>query len=581
VVIGASLAGAEGRRTAPGDQHRWTLTFRARLEEPGAEHPIQVDLTGDWVSTISSVRPGEYDVALQLLHPHISGDGIRGAPEDAKQQLERRLARPFWAAYRDDGELLALYFFKDMAASDRNLLEMIATESQMVRPPEQRLAWTVMERDAAGEYLAIYNLTGPNAVVKRKLKYLHADGMPGAPPGAVHVEVTQSELRFSLDPQGAIVALDGNNEVRIGVPLGNAVPLAAISETHLSNPRSARSPEWIDSLARALPNLDTSPVVTQQPDPARLRAENDRRLVEGYTTEALLEAAISNSKDKQLTERLTALFRERPEAAAAALAVLRKGGAERIIKALGNAGSPSAIETLGSIARDATLAMPLRTAALTAFVLMQHPSVAAMRSTASFLDDGDARIATAARLASGALARAGRKEHPGEADRIDAALITRYRNTRDIRERSELLAALGNSVGPTVLPIIMETLRDAHDPARLAAARALRLAGGPEVDGLLATAITSDEDPAVRSAAVSAAGFHHPIGLVLGEALVEAARADAVDYVRSRAITLLRQNPDASPRISESLGWIAEHDPKPGIRRLAQQALTYAPQTAR
>ena len=571
-TLGTPLSAGSG--LAPGDQRRWTLDFRARLEQPGGGRPIEVDLTGDWISTISAARSGEYDAALQLAGARITGEGVPSAPDEARQQLERRLARPFWATYRQDGQLLAVHFFRDVIASDRNLLEMIATETQLVRPPEERPAWTVLERDGAGEYLAIYNLVEPNVVMKRKLKYLHTDGTAGAPPDALHVDVTQSELRFSLDPNGAVVALDGRNGTRIGVPFGNAGPLAAITETHLANPRSSRAPDLIGSLARALPNVVTSPVGTEQPDPGQIRAENDRHLLEGRTTESLLEAAMANASDQMLAERLAALFRQRPQAAAAALALLRKGGPQKpIVNALGAAGSPAAIETLGTVARDRTLPVPLRIEALTAFLLMQHPSVEAMRRPPTLLDDDDARIASAARLASGALARAGRPEHPEEAEKIDAALIARYRKARELRERSDLLRALGNSIGPTVLPVIEETLRDAHGPARPEAARALRLATGAEVERLLSSAIASDEDPSVRSGAIFAAGFHHPLGPLLGEALIHAAKADPIEYLRRSAITLLRQNPNATAGVPEALAWIAEHDPKPGLRRLAQDAL--------
>jgi hypothetical protein len=580
-TLGTPLSGANS--LAPGDQRQWTLDFRAKLEQQGTQRPVEVDLTAELLSTISAVRSSEYDVALQLVDAHIVGEGVPNAPNPAKEQLERRLARPFWATYRDDGELLAIHFFKDATASDRNLLEMIATETQLVRPPEDRPVWTVLERDAAGEYLAIYSVAGTNAVVKRKLKYVHTAVSAGVPADALHVDVTRSELRFSLDPAGAIVKLDGSNAVRIGVAFGNAEPLAAITETHLSNPRSSRAPDLIGSLARALPNLMTSPIVTQQLDPEQTRADSDRRLVEGQTTESLLEAAIASTNDQMLPERLTALFRQRPEAAAAGLALLRRNAPQkRIVNALGAAGSPAAIEALDTLARDRSLPLALRIDALTAFISMQHPSVEAMRGPAALLDDADVQIASTARLVSGGLARAGRKEHPDEADRIDAALVARYHKAGDLRERFDLLAALGNSVGPSTLPVIENTLHDAHDPARLAAARALRLVSGPEVDGLLSRTITSDQDPGVRFAALFAASFHHPIGPVLGEALVQAARADPVEYVRSRAITLLRQNPDASPRIAESLVWIAGHDPKPGIRRLAQEALAHTPvQSAR
>src|SRR5258708_4049893 len=144
-----------GARAVPGDQRRWELDFRVRLEQPGGEWPIEVDLSGDWVSTISAVRPGEYDVALELANASIRGDGFKSGPADANEQVRRRLARPFWATYRDVGALVAVHFFKDVNPSDRNLLQMIATETQLVHAGPDRPAWSLLERDGGGEYLAI------------------------------------------------------------------------------------------------------------------------------------------------------------------------------------------------------------------------------------------------------------------------------------------------------------------------------------------------------------------------------------------------------------------------------------------
>jgi hypothetical protein len=302
-------------------------------------------------------------------------------------------------------------------------------------------------------------------------------------------------------------------------------------------------------------------------------------LLEGHATEPLLAATLDSAKnkgaDRLLPDRLAALFRQRPEATTAAISLLRKNGpTKRITDALGSAGSPAAVDALGSIARDRTLPRPLRIDALTAFILAQHPSVVAMRTPAALLDDDDVSIASAARIVSGALARAGRATHPAEADRIDAALVARYRKAQGIEEAQGLLAALGNSLGPSVTPVIENASHDPRVPVRAAAARALRLAVGPEVDRLLSAIITDDRDPGVRAAAIFAVSFRHPISPALGEALVHAASVDPVKYVRRGAVTLLRQNPNASPRIPETLAWIAEHDSQPGVRRLAQETLT-------
>jgi HEAT repeat protein len=176
-------------------------------------------------------------------------------------------------------------------------------------------------------------------------------------------------------------------------------------------------------------------------------------------------------------------------------------------------------------------------------------------------------------LISGAVARAGRVAWPGEAEAVDAALVTRYRKARDTEDMIELLGGLGNSVGPQAVKVIKEALGDDRESVRAAAARALRLAPGPDVDGLLAAAITSDSHPAVRADAIFAAGFRRPLSPQIGEALLRVAWEDPIGYVRSNAVTLLRRNAGVVPGIAETLVWIADHDSKPAIRRLAREAL--------
>jgi hypothetical protein len=573
-VAAAAIFAAHHRRNVDGsgEQRRWTLSFRASLEQPG--HSIEVDLGGEWVSTIVAIRTNQYDAALELANLRVKSSS-EILPAGAGEQLARRLAHPFWATYRSDGALVKVHFLKDTVASDRNLLEMIATQTAFVRAVAGRPVWNVMERDAAGSYLAIYQQAGPGRVVKRKLKYLDTDGVAGAPANGLRVAVEKSELRFALGSDGEILSLDGIEQMRIRVPLAEQAELTCAVETHLSNLRRTSAPELIGSLERA--RVISGPVASHV-DPEEIRAQNDERLLAGRTSASLLDAAMSGEGD---LERLTALFRQRPEAAAAVAARLRKDGPQkRVTDALGRAASPEAIRALGELARDGAARADTRVDALTALLRVHAPAPEALRIPVALLDDGDARVASAARMIGGALARAGRAQHPAEADAIDAALIRRYRGARQEKERCDLLAALGNSTGPAALAVIKEALPDALGTVRAAAARALRLAPGPEIDALLSTVMTSDGDPDVRSNAILAARFRHPLSAALGEALVRTARTDRVAALRSSAITLLRQNPDSSPQVAETFAWIAENDPQSRVRRLARQALQ-APQTGK
>jgi hypothetical protein len=560
-----------------GEQSRWTFEFRVRLEQADSQTPLEVDIDGEWVSTVCSVRLEGYDTRLQVTGTHIQGDGTSHAPSHTIEQVQQRLSRPFWATYANDGSLLRVHFFKDVNPSERNLLQVIATASQLVRPEPGRLGWTAMERDGAGSYLAIYNGSGPGTVVKRKLKYVATDGVAGIRPDGLDVVVDQSEVRFLLDANGRVTALDGSERVRVGVLLGNSVQVATITEIHLANLRKGRAPELIGSLARSFPAVESTPILTYRTDPEQIRKQRDDRLLEGRTTQALLTSAMARGYDSKLPDRLAALFRRRPEAVAAALTLLRKGDPQnQIIRALASAATGPSIQGLASLAHDRTAPSPLRHDAVTALVFIRHPSREAMHIPLSLLDDSDLGVESAARIVGGAMARAGRIEHPAEADMIDAALIARFRRAQEVPKLLDLLAALGNSVGISVLPVIGEALRDARAPVRAAAARGLRLSTELETDRMLAAAITTDDDPGVRTAAIIAAGFRHPLGPSLVDALRHAATMDAVEYVRSDAVTLLRQNPDASPQVLETLEWVAEHDSQPGVRRLAREAFASA-----
>jgi hypothetical protein len=574
IALAVATAGAAAPEMQPGDQSRWSLDLRVQLEQHAAP-PVEVHLTGDWVSTIVAVRPGEYDAQLQIDHSGFTGDAAKTAPAASLDDLRRRLSQPFWATYHVDGELFAVHFYHDVSPSDQNLLQMIATELQLVRPVSAEPSWTAQERDGAGEYVALYVMVQPDRIIKRKLKYLYTDGVAGAPADTVQVILDQSSITFSLRADGCIQTADGTTRMHMQLSSDQSGQLAAVTEIHVGNIRTASAPELIGSLVHALPNVTSSPIVTHRPDPIKAQAQADDLLLEGLTTEGLLTAAFAkDANDSALAHRLVALFRRRPEAPSVAVALLsRKGAQRRLTDALGVAGSPPAIAALGNLAHDAGLPEDLRVDAIIALVQMQHPTVEAMRIPAGLMDDSNPAIRSPARLMSGALARAGRSAHSAEADTIDSSLVCLYRNTNETPEITQLLGALGNSVGPSVVPVIEEALRDSRVPVRAAAARALRLAPGFEVDRLLATVMDSDSSPIVRSDAIFAARFRRPLPSALADAVLHTASSDSVDYVRSDAVALIRQNPSASPNIPNTLEQIANRDTNLGIRRQANEAL--------
>ena len=569
-----SSANAFAMPAQAGDQSRWSLSFGVSLEQHSTRS-VEIHLTGNLTSTVSEVRPGEYDAQLQLSDVSFTGDGVRDASPASLMDLRSRLTRPFWVTCRADGGLLAIHFFSDLSPVDQNLLQMIATEIQLVRPTDMRTSWTAQERDGAGEYMAMYVQSEPGRITKRKMKYTYVNGVSGAPADIVRIAIDQSDTSITLDSSGRVATLDGTNRVHMEFSKDPAGQLASRSEIHLSNLRFNHAPQLIGSLARAHSSLISSPITTHHLDPALLQAEADERLIHGASTESILQGAYSkDSSDGDVADRLAALFRRRPDASSDAAAILYKNGPQRrITNALGAVASLNTVTALAMISRNAKASESLRVDALIAFAQMQHPSAEAMRIPSDLLQDSNPAIRSAALMMCGALARAGRTVHPGEASALDAALISLYRDAHDPSEVRQMLGALGNSAGPTVVPVIEEALGDSRATIRAAAIRALRLAAGPHVDEVLANAMVSDPEPHVRSDAIFTVQFRHPLSTILADALLQAATSDKADYVRSSAVSAIRQNPAASPRIAETLAQIADNDSNSGIRRQATNAL--------
>ena len=567
----ASRFGAEGRL---GEQMTYDLAFTISLSQGGPGRPIEMNLAGRWQTTVVAVRADGYDVACQITGVRVTGGGEVAATE-ATEGLRARLGRRFWVTYRDDGAALRVHFPKDLSPGDRNLLQMIPAETQLVVPRHVAPQWTALERDGAGLYLAAYQRSDPDHVRKRKLKYTDVEATAAAP-GAVSVDFDTSERRYTLDPTGRILAFAGQDRLHVAIALGDARPLGVSTSTRLDAGRTGRAPDLIGSLAASRPQLDDVPLRTHEVDPHVLEREQDLRLLGGRPTDALLDEAAAARNDAPLRARLAALFRTRPEAITLAAARLRgaTGAGGTMVAGLALAGTPAALQALTQLAHDARVATALRVDALSALGFVPRPTQLAMSAPLGLLDDADPKLRQAARLVAGALARAGRSGVPAreaEAEALDRALIERYHSVTGIADQKELLAALGNSGGPAVLPLLATALSHPRADVRATAARSLRLPGGAQVEQQLQTAIASDPDPGVRTAALFAVGFHPFAAFV--PSIVRAATDDASEFVRADAIGLLKQHLADLPELRDTLAHAAAHDPTPGVRRLAKQAL--------
>jgi len=116
-----------------------------------------------------------------------------------------------------------------------------------------------------------------------------------------------------------------------------------------------------------------------------------------------------------------------------------------------------------------------------------------------------------------------------------------------------------------------EALRSPTATVRARAVQALRRVNHPDVDRLIAAAMTGDSDPAVRTAAVGAA-LSRPLGPFV-EPLSALVRTDKVAHVRIHAIQAMADRLDAAPQLQQALLAVATKDPSPGVQQTARKAL--------
>jgi HEAT repeat protein len=570
-----SGSGAASSGARAGEQRRWAATLSVRMKEGGqGGRETSMVLAGEWVTTISGESAAGTDVACELQGAHAEGTGFGQASADQMAQLKRLLARRIWITYQPDGAAIRAHFPKDMTEDVRNFLELVATQTQLVRPAAPSPQWVVTERDGAGSYLAAYQDGGPGAILKRKMRYLTTDGA-GGPAGVIGVRIDSSETRFALDGAGRVNEVDGREVTHVDANLGGQ-GLGIELRIHLGEPRSAAAPDLAGSFERARADVDSQAIATQRASDEELQRRHDDQLIVGADLQQLLarqlDAAHAGTPDMKAAAQLEAMLRRQPGDIPSAVAFVRDAGkdaAAAVLSALGAAGTPPAQEALCSLASGDDPA-PLRAAAVTALVRTKHVTAATTATLLRLLDASDPQVRRQALYMTGTAGQNVHDTDPGAAARIEADLVGRHARCTG-SECVDTLVALGNLASPAILPGVQRSLADPSAAVRAAAVRALRKVEGPTVDGLIGITMTDDSDPSVRAAAVFAATFR-TIGPLV-EPLAHVVRADPIDYVRTDAIEAAANHLDEAPLLEAALQDAAAKDPKPGVQRLAREVL--------
>jgi hypothetical protein len=575
VVVHARAAtrAAASREKGEGRQLTWAVTLQARMQQPNGplgSNDSKTTVKGELVATVSAVSEAGVEIAYELRHPQFEGVGFGDVSAADRAAVEQKLTPRFWVTHQADGAARALHFPREMATDVRNLLALIVTEMQLVRPAQPSPQWTATERDGAGTYLVSYVQPAPREITKRKLRYLAADGAGAS--AALDVKIDAAEARFGLDAEGRVAEATVHDRVRLAAGFG-AGDLIADMQLAVSNLRVGEAAELVGSRARAGAAVETTAVVTQAGDPAVLQARQDERLIKDVTLAQLLAAMRAGEVEPKTRFQLGALFRQRPTEIPAALTAARAEApavGKPLVEALGDAGSPAAQDGLGRLAVDAQVPEPLRLTAISAVAQNRRPAPGTIAWLKGLLDAPEARVKKQATLVMGALGRSLFEVDVEAGARVEADLLRRYRACRGTA-CDDLLIGLGNLGTAGVEPAVAEALRDPSASVRARAVQSLRRMNHPDVDRLIATTMASDSDPTVRSAAVDAA-FSRPLGPFV-EPLSVLVRADRVPHVRIHAIQAMADHLDTAPQLQQALVAVATADPNPGVQRSAREAL--------
>jgi hypothetical protein len=563
-----------------GLQHRWSVEIDVGIRSSDGSTQEATALAGEWVETITGTSAEGTEVACEFAHAHVVGKRAATVDPKAEAELEARMAQRIWVTVQPDGAVTRMHFPKDMDDPARNMLQLIMTTKQFARPQPLPTQWVTSERDGAGMYMAQYVRTapdspsGPTEVLKRKMRYVALDGVAGGP--GLELAIDDSNTVIELDARGQIDELRAHEASHLDGTVGPAA-FGMDIRLALDHRQTGRAPELVGSLERAGSSVETGPVVTQRLSDEALRARNDARLVAGVSLDDVLGAVRAGQLDSKTRSKLEALLRLHEHAVAPTLRVARDAAPETkafLLDALGAAGTSSAQAALRSVAANQHVEPAERKAAMIALVRTTRPDEATLDAFEQLIQIPDPSTDASSRrqllFTAGALAHAGSEAHPDAAARIAATLARRYARCEG-DDCTVFLNALGNVGNGFALPTIKDALASSSPARRAAAVDALRLVHDPSADRWIVERITSDADPKVRAAAVGTARYR-PLGPLV-EALSRAVESDPADSVRMQAIDVLSEHLTQSPAVERAFIAAADHDPSPGVRRLAREGL--------
>lgn len=424
-----------------------------------------------------------------------------------------------------------------------------------------------------GRYRAAYACKAPTRCSKTKNDYVELLGGSYAQGGTAKVRIVDSRYQHELTPEGRLLDLQANEVVAVETAsdLGTVQATSKLT-LHRIGTTNAAAPSELLALSHAHNRLTPERAYTTE---RGTRAADLDRARFGARRLPDLLATLRSLKDDDQRERsrlyiaTTALFRQMPEQAERALTELRaRKDEDFLIAALGDAGTEQAQAVLRT-ALSETADRDRRRRIVRA--LGQGP---ASDETLMLLADlfDEQGLGGHARLAIGAAARHLERTDPERAAAVADTLTTTLASETSVGLTIDSLRGLGNAGTPSAFSKIVPYLEHADPSVRAAAAQALRLMPGSEIDELLVRMALEDEVTVVRESALDAI-YYREMSPILVRGATESAKLDVEAVPRRAAIRLLAKWRQASPQAHDALKWVALNDPNQKLREVAREAL--------
>jgi hypothetical protein len=570
-------------------------------QKPQVGEAAKLNLRATWeISTLE--HEGRLTSFGRLLSPEVTLEHNGQTDSAFNQRLKGELARPVLIELSSQGEVIELIGQKDLSKVSRNILRSLIAESQLVLPLQESPSWIARERDANGFFEATYRVSPEQTanarnvinVIKSKARYIEL----GSKTKMRQRRTKPLEFTTQLEPTlNAAIELDcskgtlssltatgtlkthvnrteiGINQYQLTMKLVSVTQLP--TDTHLADltKNTAFSGAKAGTEKYSLTSAESAEameLLIQKNELGDLTFEKLLSLLKAAKTSGD-PAAIDN-----LYLKFKALIYLYPEACKPLARQMKQEDPKRskamlmLATALSTVGSPQAqdalVDVLSSRSSDITSANIL----IPALGMTDYPTPKSEETLRELIHSSEKEdIISTAGLSLGAMAGNLADQDPERSRAIVESVQKDYLNADTDQQKQYLLSVLGNTGSDQTLPVINSALESSNGQLQAEAAMALRFVQGREAQAKLVDLLKAGAiDDSVKQAAASALSYREPT-LGLSQALQTHYAAQNSELVRRELLKAVFENRAVDPSVADWLKGVANRDPSPEVRKLA------------